>query len=141
MEANHHDDGRICRRSFLLLSGVLCAGCTTIGAGASHVTGPARNVDAGPAGNYAKDGVYDPFRDRGFFIIRKDGKLLAISAICTHRSCKLTLEKDRSYYCECHGSTFDQAGKVTEGPAKLDLPYLTTQVDSHGHLIVQVPAS
>lgn len=123
----------------MLLSGMLCAGCKAMGgAGVSHGVRAERVVDAGPVGNYAKDGVYDRFRDHGFFIIRRDGKLLAISAVCTHRDCKLTPEPDHSFYCGCHGSTFDANGKVTEGPAKRDLPFLSTQVNDEGHLLVHV---
>ena len=99
-----------------------------------------RIVDAGPLGDYARDGVHDRFRALGFFVIRRNGKLLALSAICTHRKCKLTAEKDHSFYCDCHGSTFDPNGRVTEGPAKRDLPFLSTQVNDKGHLLVHVSA-
>ena len=127
------------RRRFLSLSGVLCAACA-VGRGrvlASGVTAE-RIVDAGPAGNFANEGVHDRFRGLGFFVIRRNGKLLALSAVCTHKKCKLTAEKDSSFYCDCHGSTFDSNGRVTEGPAKRDLPFLSTQVNDKGHLLVHV---
>ena len=129
------------RRRFLGMSAILCA-AYTIGGGqamANAVT-EARIVDAGPMGDYAKEGVHDKFRRMGFFVIRKTGKLLALSSVCTHKQCKLTTEKDSSFYCNCHGSTFDSNGKVTEGPAKRDLPFLSTQVNDKGHLLVHVPA-
>ena len=95
-------------------------------------------MDAGPAGNYAADGVYGNFRDQGFFVIRKGGKLFALSAICTHRKCKLIGKSDRSFYCKCHGSTFDPGGKVTLGPAKRNLPMLPVFVNEKGQLLVTV---
>lgn len=102
-------------------------------------TSAGRVVDAGPASRYGPDGVYDHFRDQGFFVIRKGKRLLALSAFCTHRKCKLTAEPDRSFYCECHGSTFDPNGKVTAGPAKRDLPMFPVVVNESGHLLVEVP--
>src|SRR5580693_5101147 len=126
------------RRHFLLLTGGLAAGCKSAISG--NVNGRTeRTVNAGPAGNFAADGIYGNFRDEGFFVIRRDGKLFALSAICTHRRCKLTVERDRSFYCKCHGSTFDPAGHVTEGPARRDLPVLATVTDEQGQLLVRLP--
>lgn len=129
------------RREFLMLTAAACAGCTAVDKGGVHAgaAGAVKPVDAGPVSNYGADTVYTHFRDMGFFVIRSGGKLTALSSICTHQKCKLTAEPDMSFYCECHGSEFDPRGKVTEGPAKRDLPVLQTFVDGNGHLIVQVP--
>src|SRR5271170_4758143 len=108
---------KISRRKFLLLTaGVVVAGCKTADNSGNPAAGAEKTINAGLANNYAADGVYSNFRDEGFFVIRKGGKLFALSAICTHRDCKLTAEPDKSFYCKCHGSTFDPSGKVTEGP-------------------------
>ena len=129
------------RRQFLLLTAGLAAGCKTINDGNSTtVAKPERVIPAGPASNYAADGVYNNFRDQGFFVIRRDGKLFALSAICTHRKCKLTAEPDRSFYCKCHGSTFDPDGHVTKAPARRDLPVFSTTTDENGQLLVKLPA-
>ena len=109
-----------------------------MGGGGVAATGGEQTYDAGPIANYAADGVYTNFHDIGFFIIRHGGKLEALSSICTHRKCKLTAESDRSFYCHCHGSTFDPDGKVTDGPAKRDLPVLATFTSESGHLMVKV---
>ena len=100
-----------------------------------------RLVDAGPVSNYTVEGLYSGFRDQGFFLLRKGARLLALSAACTHRKCKLTAKPDRSFYCKCHGSMFDPSGKVTEGPAKRDLPVLPTMVNDRGHLLVKIPVA
>jgi len=73
-----------------------------------------KTINAGPAAKYAADGVYSRHRDMGFFIVRKGEKLFAISSYCTHRKCKLAAESDRSFYCPCHGSTFDPDGHVDQ---------------------------
>ena len=99
---------------------------------------PGRVVDAGPASKYATEGLYGNFRDQGFFLVRKGATLVALSAFCTHRKCRLIAEPDRSFYCNCHGSAFDLSGKVTVGPAKRDLSILPAVVDERGHLLVTV---
>jgi Rieske Fe-S protein len=124
------------RREFVVLTCAMAAGCAGSFESNAPVTLKPVTIDAGLASDYAADGVYDRFRDRGFFIIRKSEKLVALSAICTHRKCKLNAEPDHSFYCKCHGSAFDPNGKVTEGPATHDLPPLPTSVDERGHLIV-----
>ena len=127
------------RRQFLVLTAaVVVTGCNTVENGGGSTGGKEQVISAGPVGDYAADGVYGRFRDEGFFVVRKGENLFALSAICTHRKCKLIAEPDRSFYCKCHGSTFDPAGHVTEGPARRDLPVLPTSVDEHGQLLVRV---
>ena len=125
------------RRQFLLLTAGLAAGCKSSG---DFNASAERTVNAGLVGNFAADGVYSNFRDEGFFVIRRGDKLFALSAICTHRKCKLNAEPDHSFYCKCHGSTFDAAGHVTEGPARRDLPVLSAYTNEQGQLVVSVPA-
>ena len=127
------------RRQFLVLAAAVVASPKAVDARNANDAHAERVVDAGAISNYASDGVYDGFRDLGFFVVRKGAKVIAFSAFCTHRKCKLTAERDFSFYCKCHGSTFDPNGKVTEGPATRDLPTLPTSTDARGHLIVRVP--
>ncbi|HZR21795.1 MAG TPA: Rieske (2Fe-2S) protein [Verrucomicrobiae bacterium] len=128
---------KVNRRDFLIFTATFAVGCATTQGGAG-IAGT-RQVDAGPASRYGTDGVYTGFSSQGFFVVRRDGRLFALSAICTHKKCKLKSERDRSFYCPCHGSTFDPNGHVTLGPAKRDLPVLATAVDEQGKLIVSVP--
>jgi len=136
----------ISRRQFLFLTAAaLVTGCQAMaeqhkdsanGSAANHQE---RVVNAGPVSKYAADGLYDGFRDQGFYLVRKGDKLVALSAYCTHRKCKLEAESNRSFNCPCHGSTFDPNGKVTEGPAKHDLPTLPSFTNDTGELFVRVP--
>lgn len=130
----------ISRREFLILTGTFVTGCGVMEASGAATSSAARVVNAGPASKYAADGVYATFRNRGFFVVRRGEKLFALSAICTHRRCKLDVERDHSFYCPCHGSTFDPSGHVTEGPAKRDLPVFPNFVDGSGNLVVRVPS-
>jgi len=130
------------RRQFLILTAMaMIAGRQAVCAGSNPTgTNGTRVVNAGPVSNYATDGVYDSFLDQGFFIIRKGKELFALSSDCTHRQCKLKVGSHRSFYCPCHGSTFDSSGKVTDGPAKRDLPVLPSSTNETGQLLVTVPA-
>ena len=123
------------RRQFIRLSLAAFA----VGRSALASAAPASDeavVRAGPVGDYASDGIYDHFRSQGFFIIRRGSALLAISSVCTHRRCPLAAERDRTFYCRCHGSVFDPEGKVLEGPARRDLPFFATAVSDDGQLLV-----
>jgi Rieske Fe-S protein len=125
------------RRQFLLLAAACAAASNPQSV---YARSPAEQViDAGPLSNYAADGLFENFRDLGFYVIRKGDKLVALSSNCTHRKCRLKAEKDHTFYCKCHGSTFDPTGKVTEGPATRDLPAFQTS-NQKGHLLVRVPS-
>jgi Rieske Fe-S protein len=131
------------RQFFLLAAGALLTACQVMADehahGGSATNRHERVINAGPVSKYAADGLYDSFRDQGFFLVRKGEKLVALSSYCTHRKCKLEAESDRTFNCPCHGSTFDSNGKVTEGPAKRDLSTLPSFTNEAGELFVRVP--
>jgi Rieske Fe-S protein len=137
MKNDDRDDSAegIHRRQFLILA---AAGAAALHPKSVYASHPEQLIDAGPLSKYSSDGLYDAFRDLGFFVIRKGDKLIALSSSCTHRKCTLKAERDHSFYCKCHGSTFDPGGKVTEGPATRDLPAFAT-INEKGHLLVKVP--
>ena len=132
------------RREFQLVILAAASVLTTDGSGADPVpaTGTAPSgaagepVDAGPIGNFSSQGAYADFRQQGFFVIRRDKKVFALSAVCTHKGCKVRVEEDQSFYCKCHGSTFDRDGRVTEGPATRNLPRLAVKLDEREHVLV-----
>lgn len=130
---------KITRREFLILTGAFLGGSETAGTSGNAARGDGRVINVGAASNYAADGVYAAFSHQGFFLVRRNGKLFALSAICTHRKCRLKSEKDLSFYCPCHGSKFDAEGHAKTGPAKRDLPAYATLVDENGQLLVRIP--
>jgi Rieske Fe-S protein len=129
------------RRTFLFLSAAFAAGCAAPG-GANFSSGNReKTINAGPAAQYLADGVYARYRDLGFFLVRRGANLFALSAVCTHRKCKLDAEADKTFSCPCHGSTFDADGKVTAGPAWRDLPAYEIFTDEKGNLLVKMSAA
>ncbi len=130
---------KISRRYFLILTTTFAAGPGVAESINRSLDGPGRIVNAGPVSKYEANGVYGTFSYQGFFIVRRNGKLFALSAICTHKKCKLKSQADKSFYCPCHGSSFDPEGHVKVGPAKRDLPIFATVVDERGQLLVTIP--
>ncbi|HBZ06841.1 MAG TPA: FAD-dependent oxidoreductase, partial [Massilia sp.] len=62
-----------------------------------------------------------------------EGALHVVSGKCTHMGCALKWNgAETSWDCECHGSRFDCAGKVLEGPALAPLPRLDTGAPDGG---------
>ncbi len=52
----------------------------------------------------------------------ENNQLHIVSAVCTHMKCIVDWNNaEKTWDCPCHGSRFTQAGKVIEGPAKMDL--------------------
>lgn len=53
----------------------------------------------------------------------------ALSSICTHQSCTIdSFDSGKNQFvCPCHGSRFDENGKVVQGPAGSPLKQYTTQ--------------
>ena len=56
-------------------------------------------------------------RSHNVWIVREQGKIFALSTICTHLGCTLNwLETDRKFKCPCHGCGFKSSGVNFEGP-------------------------
>ena len=54
---------------------------------------------------------------------RDDGKLVTLSARCTHLGCVVGWNTaDRAWECPCHGSRYAADGTLVQGPATTDLP-------------------
>lgn len=60
-----------------------------------------------------------------------DGEVSINSAICTHMGCVVHWNNaEKSWDCPCHGSRFDTAGEVIEGPALAALKSLDNKIKS-----------
>lgn len=129
------------RRQFLTQTAAACAltacDCLCHAADTAASTAAIQIVDAGPVTAFDKDGIYDKFRFQGFVLIKKDQKLTALSAYCTHKKCRVRAQ-DGELYCICHGAIFDTNGHALHGPTRKDLPVLETSVNAAGHLLVSV---
>jgi ubiquinol-cytochrome c reductase iron-sulfur subunit len=60
-----------------------------------------------------------------------NSSVLVCSAICTHLGCIPVpyLGAYKGWVCLCHGSVYDKFGRVRQGPAQANLPYINNSVD------------
>ncbi|MGA9492425.1 MAG: Rieske 2Fe-2S domain-containing protein [Mycobacterium sp.] len=92
------------------------------------------------------DGVMRPF-DVGSvigFVRRVDGKLEAVSGVCTHQGCRLWFDApDDRLRCPCHSTSFSPVGQVLTHQLPIaPKPLPTLMVREHdGAIEVFVPAS
>jgi cytochrome b6-f complex iron-sulfur subunit len=63
--------------------------------------------------------------DAHYLIVEKDGSGIrnyALNAVCTHLGCVVPWNRAANkFMCPCHGSQYDETGKVVRGPAPLSL--------------------
>ncbi len=138
------EDPRISRRSFLALLGV---GAGVVGL--SQVFGmsmlgflypnamktPPSTFSIGrPDDVLSRDGkIFDP--NQKVFIQTAGGKVRVQTAVCTHLGCTVNAV-ETGYKCPCHGSTYDQYGRNTGGPAPLPLVFFKVFLGASGDLMV-----
>jgi cytochrome b6-f complex iron-sulfur subunit len=63
------------------------------------------------------------FREERLALLRDGSGLYALSLVCTHLGCTVTVSASE-LACPCHGSTFDRQGMVLKGPADRPLSRL-----------------
>jgi cytochrome b6-f complex iron-sulfur subunit len=73
------------------------------------------------------------YRETRVAVIREAGEIYALSLVCTHLGCSVTVTP-RELLCPCHGSVFDRRGNVVKGPA--DRPLVRYAVEDQGDRIV-----
>jgi cytochrome b6-f complex iron-sulfur subunit len=131
-------DSEFSRRTFLQLlaagAGVaFLHGCGAASTSSQNATAPgstANPIGAIVAGNEfvitgggaLKNGQALAFRlpdqSPGIVFVTNNGELRALSSKCTHMGCTVEWQTERDdIKCPCHGSRFDVAGKVLNGPA------------------------
>lgn len=64
-------------------------------------------------------------------------QVLVCSAVCTHLGCIPIpyLGAYNGWVCICHGSVYDKFGRVRQGPALLNLPYINNSLYDNGTLL------
>ncbi|MCB9853044.1 MAG: Rieske 2Fe-2S domain-containing protein [Phycisphaerales bacterium] len=90
--------------------------------------GPLSKYVAMAPGDVNED--YKPVKPSGFWIIRQEDRIAALSIICTHLGCIPSwLPNDRKFKCPCHGSGFKENGVNFEGPAPRPLERFKIYLD------------
>jgi len=86
-----------------------------------------------PAGG-ARLGMLD---GKPAIVLRRNGELVALSAVCTHLGCIVTFNAGENIFqCPCHGGKYDRDGKVIAGPPPQPLARLNIRVEDDKIILV-----
>ncbi len=77
------------------------------------------------------------FPKHTLWLFRDEAGFHAISSICTHLGCVAERVDDGTYSCPCHGSIFDDVGRVKGGPAPKGLVWVELSMSPEGQLIAE----
>lgn len=118
----------------VLLLGVLAACDSVVARMRGARLTPIARVDQVPPGSaYRTTHGDDPL-----ILVNVGGKVTAFLAVCTHEGCPLGWNQNQHLIrCPCHGSAFDTAGKVVNGPAQVPLTPLETISERSQVLLVE----
>lgn len=130
------------RRNFMATAGAgTCLGgisLALIGALRSAIPAvlpePSAQFKIGTAGDY-RPGMAKHFAEENVVVFCDDEGVHAISTVCTHLGC-IVKHDETGFFCPCHGSKYDSAGSVLQGPAPKALPWFQISQLHTGHLVV-----
>jgi len=78
--------------------------------------------------------------DAHYLIQEADGSGLrnyALNAVCTHLGCVVPWNRAANkFMCPCHGSQYDETGKVVRGPAPLSLALAHLDINDTGRVVL-----
>lgn len=97
---------------------------------------PSRRFDVGPPIDFPPDSATF-LSDRRLYVFNSADGFFAISSICTHLGCNVK-HIGAGFECPCHGSKFDQNGRVISGPAPQPLPWYAISLSPREQLIVDL---
>ncbi|HSL19925.1 MAG TPA: ubiquinol-cytochrome c reductase iron-sulfur subunit [Vicinamibacterales bacterium] len=73
--------------------------------------------------------------DRQLYVFNSADGFFAISSVCTHLGCNVK-HIGQGFECPCHGSRFDENGRVVHGPAPQPLAWYAISLSPRAQLIV-----
>lgn len=86
------------------------------------------------------EGATKNLTDKKVMIFSDGDGLYAISSICTHLGCLVSLT-EWGFQCPCHGSKYTLEGKVIQGPAPRPLEWHEISQEVDGTLVVDTAKS
>ena len=133
MMTDRNADGHMNRRDFMKLGGAAIGVLAATRLTAAFAAEP-QWIAVGSEADFVLD---QPVlvADGTVYVVRRASGLSALSARCTHASCKV-LWREGEYVCPCHQARFGPAGEVLKGPAREPLPAVPVKVEA-GQVLVQ----
>ncbi len=142
MSSEAHDKTGISRRDFLGLAslGAVILSSLAVLAGIFRMSKPNVRYEESTRFKIGKPenfpvGTVKKLDDKGVFIFANDDGLHAISSVCTHLGCIVNIA-EWGFQCPCHGSKYNENGKVIGGPAPRSLAWLEISRNVDGSLEV-----
>jgi len=97
---------------------------------------PRATVVVGHPDDFSVGEVVDRWKETDqFFLVRDEDGFFALRSVCTHLGCILESTTD-GFECPCHGSCYDDEGRVLSGAATKDLPWYSMHRDADGQILV-----
>ena len=75
--------------------------------------------------------------DRRLFVFNTPDGFFAISSVCTHLGCNVK-KGGPGFACPCHGSQYDENGRVVRGPAPQALAWYALSLTPRTELLVDL---
>ena len=75
--------------------------------------------------------------DRRLFLFNGPDGFFSVSSVCTHLGCNVK-RASSGFECPCHGSRFDENGRVVQGPAPAGLAWYALSLSPRGELVVDL---
>jgi nitrite reductase/ring-hydroxylating ferredoxin subunit len=97
---------------------------------------PSRRATVGSPDDYPQGSVTFLPDQRCFLFHGTDG-FYAISSVCTHLGCNVQ-HVSTGFACPCHGSRFDDNGRVARGPAPSPLAWYSLALSPRGELVLDL---
>lgn len=140
--SNRLEPEPIARRDFLGIASMLSAGIAVLGSmvGMVRLAKPSVLPEASKRFRIGKAGEFTPgtvkvIAEQNVRVISGNQGVAAMSLICTHLGCVVD-GTESGFKCPCHGSVFDEKGKVVGGPAPRGLRWLSVSQAADGSLVV-----
>ena len=73
--------------------------------------------------------------ERRLFVFNSPEGFFAISSVCTHLGCNVK-KGGPGFACPCHGSQYDENGRVVHGPAPASLAWYALSLTPRAELLV-----
>ena len=97
---------------------------------------PSRRFDIGPAATFPTDSATF-LSDRRLFVFNGADGFYCISSVCTHLGCNVK-HTTGGFECPCHGSRYDQNGRVISGPAPRPLVWYAITLSPRDELVIDL---
>jgi len=144
MSGSERDSTEGSRREFFFVTGCAAVGLASAGFVVSTfrylvptvLYEPPARFTIGDPGRFPPGSVTF-LEDRRLFLFNGPDGFYTVSSVCTHLGCNVK-RTAAGFECPCHGSHFDENGRVVRGPAPAPLAWYGLSLSPRGELIVDL---